>query len=212
MALIKPIDYKGFTPYWWVVKEVRENRLTNQSDVILCLYADSETAAKDNSKTEYIPGIFQSAVLDGTGLSDEQIVTQVLEKNSDFFYDAVDTDGSYQEIDNQSSIYVQISNDPVTNQVRYAECIKHTYFWRNNIIVIKVRIHFEVNGVVDSSLDKDIVWVVDDYYKIPNTEIGEATYFNSLRLGGQTDEQVITTGILYGDSSGYVNKKLYGTI
>lgn len=211
MALIKPIDYKGFTPYWWVIKEVREDRLNNKTDVILCLYADSESEFKDTSKSNYISGIFQSAILDGIGYTDEELISGVLSSDNTFFNDATNTDGSYNLIDNQSPIYLQISNDPITGYIRYAECIKHTFIWRNNIIIITLRIYFEVDGIIDPSLTKDITWIVDDFNNIPNTTIGECTYFNSMRLNNNlTDEEVITAGIQYGDQSGYVDKRLYG--
>jgi len=209
MAIIKAIKYKGFNPYWWDILDTRVDYINNATYVTLCVYASSNSCLQN--KKSYIDGIFFSDSIPGVDLTREQTMNLIISQNSNsFFTGAVNTDGSYSLENVQSIIYEQISNERNTGFVRFAECIDFRYFMRNNIIILNLIIHYAPDGInVDSNLDVEITWVVDDYYKIPNTTIGEASYFIGMVMQGTSIFDVIRAGIHYGDSDGSIDSKLY---
>ena len=219
MAIIKPIKFLGFDPYWWIVKEVREDRLENSTIAILCLYADSYT--HETKPNEYIPGIFPSVKVNGIGLTNDQIVAEFLNQHSSDsnWIGAVNTNSGYFNENVQSNVYVKISNDKKTNVIRFAEIVDFRFYCKNKIIVVNANIFFdtiidnvintdESKFLVDSSKTRTITWIVDDYYTIPNTGIGEATYFINDASSAKSMFDVLRDGILYGDTMGYIDSKL----
>lgn len=218
MAIIKAIQYLGFTPYWWEVKEAKEDRLNNVTNATLCLFADP--SIKASNPNGYIPGISPSCIIQGIGLTNDQIITAFLLQNVDKedWKSATDTDGSYNLVNKTSEVVVQISNDPVTNVIRFATLVDYRHFCENNIIVMNVRVTFDIltNPIntnpnmfnIDNSRTQTIPWVVDDFNSIPNTNppIGESTYFISQVPSGFWN--VFANGIAYGDEMRYINNKL----
>jgi hypothetical protein len=218
MAIIKPIQYQGFTPYWWEVKEAREDRLNNTTTAILCLFADPFISKNDPNG--YIPGYFPSCTIQGLGLNNDQIITAFLQQQSniDDWKDATNTDNSYNLIEVKSPVSLQISNDIKTNVIRFATLVDYKHFCENNIIVMNIRIVFDTitdpintdptKFVEDKSRTQIIPWVVDDFNKIPNTTppIGESDYF--LSQVPTTFWEIFLAGIQYGDANGSINKKL----
>ena len=211
MAIIKAIKWKGFSPYWWIIGKKQIDVLNNKTLVTLYLYSDAETSIK--TPNDFISeDIVYRIWMSGVDNTDDQIYQEIMDSDDGkkFFYDWVNV-GNYLYIDNQSPIYIQISNDPISGVVRFAECISNKNLWRNNSVILTLRIYFAPDGInIDNSLSRDLIWIVDDYDIISGTNIGQYTYFNQLRLSGQTDEQVIMQGIGYGDQIGEINRKLYG--
>jgi len=233
MAIINAIKYLGFDPYWWCIKEAREDRINNFTDVVLCLYADP--SLENSNPSGYIPGFFPTCRVNGIGLSNDQLVDAFMQQNSsnNNWKTAVSTDNSYNLINQKSQVYQQISNDPNTGVIRFAEVSDFRFFCKNDIIVMNINIYFDTYPMVDASGNtlydttggtilnvdptqfipdntktKQITWVVDNFYNVPNTNIGEASYFIGLLNSGQNMYTVISEGIAYGDANGSINVKL----
>ena len=62
--------------------------------------------------------------------------------------------------------------------------------------------------VKDENKTQWITKFMDHFYKIPNTEIGEASYFITKVKNNENLFTVISEGIGYGDQMGYINSKL----
>lgn len=224
MAIIKAKKYLGTDFYWWDIKERRLDDINNKTEVVLCLYADP--SVKINNKHEYAPGIFPSCIVEGTGHTDDELVAAFLQQNqgNTDWKGAVDTDGSYQYSIRQGQVYIQISNCPITGCIRFAEVLDYKHICFMNVILININIYFDtitydensepvINTDVnlfskDDSKTKNIPWVADNYYKIPNTNIGESDYFISLVESGMDIFEVLTLGIQYGDTNGSIDAKL----
>ena len=220
MAIIKAIRYLGFDPYWWEVKEKREDLLNNTTTVVLCLYADPDIHAINPNG--YIPGYFPSCVVPGVGLTTDECIAGFLASNINNveWKGAVNTDESYSLMNIKSQVYQQISNDPITGCFRFAEIINYKHFCKNDIIFLNLNIYFDtiipgnpVNAdlnlfVPDASKTQTIPWIVDNYYKFYGSDIGEATYFISMVTSGTPIFDVLSQGISYGDQMGYINSKL----
>lgn len=213
MAIIKPIQWKGFTPYWWEITQISYDVLQDNTQVYLACYPDSESYSKD--KNSMINNLIYSTILPGKITDKDEITALVLQKEKNaYFFDGVHTNSSYNIVDNDSPIFVDISDDPNSGIKRKAECIAYKFMLRNNLLIMTLRIHFypEIDGTptLNSSLDRDITWVVDDYYEV-SEGIGEFTYFNTTRITNRLlDEEILTLGIQHGDKQGKINSKLYG--
>lgn len=224
MAIIKAKKYLGSDPYWWVIKEVREDRLNNNTQVILCLYADPNIAA--NEPNNYISQ-FPTAIIPGIGLSNDDLIAGFLTQNSNNpdWKGAVNTDNSYSLDNVKSQIYQQISNDPNNGVIRFAEIVDYRHFCKNNILLMNLAIYFdtitfEEDGitpiintdvtkfVADTTKTQVITWVVDNFYKVSNTTIGEFDYFMGLVNQGIPLFTVLSQGLAYGDNNGNINSKL----
>lgn len=208
MAIIKPINWNGFTPYWWEITSIDYDVINDTTNVYIRCYPDYESFLKN--KNSCIENAYYNTKLNGKYSDNEEITNLILEKEKHgFFFDAVNVP-NYSLSDEQSSIFIDISDDPNSGYQRKAECLSYKLLLRNNIFIISIKIHFYKEGELQQNLDRDITWIVDDYYKIEPYGIGEFSYFKTQLDSGAPINEVITQGILYGDQVGYVNKRLYG--
>ena len=237
MAIIKPVNYKGLYPYWWEVSKVEEDRVNDTSRVTLSLYASSESCLQDKANNK----IYDVAVdLQGTMLSNESICEQAITK--DRFIDGVDAGVYNTNTFTSPVWVNDLNPDPKNGLKRAIEGLYYTTYLNAMILVLVMRVHFYPNiqvpnpefveeldeennitneseryltissDVCDPKLDKDVAWVVDDFYEVA-PGVGELTYFKSVQANnGLTDEQTITQGIGYGLSKGYIYKRLYGNV
>lgn len=214
MAIIKPIQWKGFEPYWWECTGINYDPINNTTQVYYRCYPDSDAAVK-NKQANIISDIMYQTILPGKVTDSTDIEQQVLSKEANgFFYDGVGTDGNYILKNKDSDIIVDISADPeygiMPGCERKAECLSYKFLMRNDILLMKLNIRFYPNGEYDSTMDKEITWVVDDYYEV-SPGVGEFTHFNNSRKNNRLlDEEIISAGILYGDQTNKINVKLYG--
>lgn len=144
MAIIKEVKYNGFTPYWWEVKEAREDRINNITNAILCLFADPSIPSLNPNG--YIQGHFPTIQVEGLGLTNNQIISSFLSQNinnPDWKW-SVDTNAISYSIQNiNSPIIQQISNDPITKVIRFVTIVDYRHFCENNIVLLNMRITFD---------------------------------------------------------------------
>lgn len=224
MAIIKPEDYKGSSPYWWEVRKVDEDRFNNISRVTLSLYHSIEAFTKNK-----VNNILYEVAADvpGVGLTNDQITTWLV-TNHDRFKSGTDVDGQYSVNTHVSPVLVEDSNpDPINGMKRTIEGIFYTAYLNADFVLYTLRAHFyptiqipdpenegqfisHISDTYDSSLDKDFAWVVDNYDKFQDTGIGTLDYFKAMRGNGMTDNEILTSGIQFGLQTGLINKRLYG--
>jgi hypothetical protein len=138
----------------------------------------------------------------------------------------------------QSSVFIHDPNlDPKTGLKRSIEGIYYTEYLNVNMIILSLRVHYypkvqvpnpdfvpsyDENNILlnpeqefieefatdyDPKLDKNIAWVVDNYYEYADG-VGELDYFKTLRSQGQSTEQILSLGIMYGLQKGYIDRHL----
>lgn len=236
MAIIKPTNYKGLYPYWWVITRVEDDRITT-TRATLTLYA-SEEASKIDAYENKIYDV--SIEVEGVMLSDESIEAQIITKER--FIDGTTVSKTTTAL-NKSSVWLEDPTpDPKNGLKRAIEAISYTPYLNAHKMILSLRAHFypkikvenpnykaqynEDNELINESeqyniiddenyepkLDVDFAWIVDDIFEVA-PGIGEYTYFRNIQTENKlTDEQIITMGIEYGIGKGYINKRLYGTI
>ena len=99
MGLIKTLDFKGFQPEYWFIKEIRPDFLLQRTTVVMSLYKDAIIRAADKAgsnfnnmidNSNYSPEIYL-VTIDGVALTYEEMYTAIkANQQNTFFADAVD--------------------------------------------------------------------------------------------------------------------------
>lgn len=85
MALRKAIDFKGYTPEYWVIVRKLHDKITDTTQVVAVCYKNR--IARDADIKNFIPGVEGKATFAGD-LSMAECYVEL--KKTEFFTDAID--------------------------------------------------------------------------------------------------------------------------
>lgn len=142
MAIIKTEYHKGSFPYWWVVRNVEEDRFNSKSRVTLSLYHSAE--AYMLSKVDNI--LYEVAVdVPNIGLSNDEITAWVV-SNNQRFKTGTDTGSNFEISITQSPVFVIDPNkDPVNGLNRAIEAVYYTKSLNSKMLLLVMEVHFYPN-------------------------------------------------------------------
>ena len=99
MGLIKAFDWKGYSPEYWFIKEIRPDFKLQHTTIGMALYKNTTQRAIDKAgsnfdnmidRSNYPPEI-SFVTVDGAGLTYEEMYTAIKQNQQNtFFADAVD--------------------------------------------------------------------------------------------------------------------------
>jgi hypothetical protein len=234
MAIVKSESFKGAFPHWWEIQKVEKLDFHNTSLATFSLFHSYEAYKQDALGNI----LYDVAVqVPGINLSNEYITAWVV-ANSPRFKNGIDTGTSQYVTIEQSSVFIHDPNlDPKNGLKRSIEGIYYTEYLNVNMIVLSLRVHYypkiqvpnpdfvptyDENDVLlnpeqqfveqfatdyDPKLDRNIPLVVDNFYEYADG-VGELDFFKTLRSQGQTTEQILSLGIMYGLQKGYIDRHL----
>ena len=99
MGLIKTLDFKGFQPEYWFIKEIRPDFLLQRTTVVMALYKDAKIRAGDKSRSNFDNVIDNSnysheiglVTIDGVALTYKDMYGAIkANQQNTFFADATD--------------------------------------------------------------------------------------------------------------------------
>lgn len=99
MGLIKKLDFKGYEPEYWFIKEYRPDFLLQRTTIAMGLYKNTTTRSIDKGAGNYnnmidrsnYPPEISLVTVPGVGLSFEEMYNAIKENQTNtFFHDAVD--------------------------------------------------------------------------------------------------------------------------